>query len=177
LETFLTLEGEVVQIVSLSSASYTKSFHTYVTSFSHCSHYRATRRRHGIPDEDLRPFNVAYTDAVMRAREEELRKQAKSRPPVQDLPVQASSVSQVEAVSAHNLRQRPGKHVFCCVSMLTRLSPAYLTHQSPMPRYAAQQLHFPAATLPDLLNPCCPQHPAAAMIAFRMWLTRIKLPR
>jgi hypothetical protein len=32
--------------------------------------YRAMRRRHGIPDEDERPFNVAYAAAV-RARERE----------------------------------------------------------------------------------------------------------
>jgi hypothetical protein len=60
----------------------------------------------------------------MKAREEELRKQAKSRPPIQHLPVQAASVMQAEAVPAHNLRQRPGKHVFlvCCVALhiLTR---------------------------------------------------------
>lgn len=31
---------------------------------------RAMRRRHGIPDEDERPFNVAYAAAV-RARERE----------------------------------------------------------------------------------------------------------
>ncbi|KAF9480722.1 hypothetical protein BDN70DRAFT_598633 [Pholiota conissans] len=30
-----------------------------------------TRRRYGIPDNDLRPFNVAYADAVRRAQEEE----------------------------------------------------------------------------------------------------------
>ena len=41
---------------------------------------RATRRRHGIPDSDLRPFNVAYSAAMMRAREEESRRQVKSNP-------------------------------------------------------------------------------------------------
>ncbi|KAF8958468.1 hypothetical protein BDZ97DRAFT_1442154 [Flammula alnicola] len=44
------------------------------------SYKLATRRRHGIPDSDLRPFNVAYSEAMMRAREEEGKKQLKPRP-------------------------------------------------------------------------------------------------
>ncbi|KAF8806215.1 hypothetical protein BYT27DRAFT_7191526 [Phlegmacium glaucopus] len=44
------------------------------------SYKLATRRRHGIPDSDLRPFNVAYSAAMTRAREEEGRNQVKSNP-------------------------------------------------------------------------------------------------
>ena len=68
--------------------------------------FSATRRRYGIPDNDLRPFNVAYTDALMRAREEEL---AISRPPLHSQ-VPVVSGAQGEAVSGHTLRQRSGKH-------------------------------------------------------------------
>lgn len=95
--------------------------------------YSATRRRHGIPDDDLRPFNVAYTDAVMRAREEELKRQVKPsssmpiRSPLAPLPNTpagaASSAMHGEAVTGHagyhqyynqhTLRQRSGKQGIC----------------------------------------------------------------
>ena len=42
--------------------------------------FRATRRRHGIPDNDLRPFNVAYSAAMAKAREEESKAHVKSNP-------------------------------------------------------------------------------------------------
>ncbi|PPQ72777.1 hypothetical protein CVT24_012803 [Panaeolus cyanescens] len=42
------------------------------------SYKLATRRRHGIPDSDLRPFNVAYSEAMTRARDEEKRRHAAS---------------------------------------------------------------------------------------------------
>jgi hypothetical protein len=38
----------------------------------------ATRRKHGIPDDDRRPFNVAYA-AVSRARQEREREREKAR--------------------------------------------------------------------------------------------------
>lgn len=44
------------------------------------SYKLATRRRHGIPDSDLRPFNVAYSAAMTRAREEESGSHLKSNP-------------------------------------------------------------------------------------------------
>ena len=49
-------------------------------NFFYTSFFRATRRRHGIPDNDLRPFNVAYSAAMTRAREEESRAHVKSNP-------------------------------------------------------------------------------------------------
>lgn len=49
--------------------------------------FRAMRRRHGIPDNDHRPFNVAYA-AVMRARQEDeattRRVRLEQAPPLQD---------------------------------------------------------------------------------------------
>ncbi|KAJ3509761.1 hypothetical protein NLJ89_g5043 [Agrocybe chaxingu] len=69
------------------------------------SYKLATRRRHGIPDSDLRPFNVAYTDAVMKAREEENR----NRTDLRHKPVfrpQPSTLDQREAFPEHILRQR-----------------------------------------------------------------------
>lgn len=63
--------------------------------------YRATRRRHGIPDSDLRPFNVAYSEAVARSREDESKKQTKPRPVFRP---QAPT----EVQSGGNLRQRSG---------------------------------------------------------------------
>ncbi|KAF9534629.1 hypothetical protein CPB83DRAFT_878985 [Crepidotus variabilis] len=70
------------------------------------SYKLATRRRHGIPDDDLRPFNVAYTEAVMRTREEESKKYATTRPAVP----QRESIDLGEAVYNQNLRQRPIAH-------------------------------------------------------------------
>lgn len=81
----------------------------FISIFTHIHvfyNFSATRRRYGIPDNDLRPFNVAYTDALMRAREEEL---AISRPPLHSQ-VSVVSGAQGEAVSGHTLRQRSGKH-------------------------------------------------------------------
>ena len=40
---------------------------------------RATRRRHGIPDADNRPFNVAYAAAVTARKENEARKNLQLR--------------------------------------------------------------------------------------------------
>jgi len=40
---------------------------------------RATRRRHGIPDTDNRPFNVAYAAAVTARKENETRKNLQLR--------------------------------------------------------------------------------------------------
>ncbi|KAF8204604.1 hypothetical protein BJ912DRAFT_1051955 [Pholiota molesta] len=62
----------------------------------------ATRRRHGIPDNDLRPFNVAYSEAAMKAREEE--NQLKPRP----IRPQASVVDLREASQDHIVRNRSG---------------------------------------------------------------------
>ena len=43
------------------------------------SYHRATRRRHGIPDTDNRPFNVAYAAAVTARKENEARKNLQLR--------------------------------------------------------------------------------------------------
>ncbi|CAA7258513.1 unnamed protein product [Cyclocybe aegerita] len=69
------------------------------------SYKLATRRRHGIPDSDLRPFNVAYTDAVMKAREEENRNRTDLRHKPAFRP-QPSTLDQREAFPEHILRQR-----------------------------------------------------------------------
>jgi hypothetical protein len=68
------------------------------------SFIRATRRRHGIPDSDLRPFNVAYSDAMAKAREEVQR-----QPRLNSIP--RPQVAQVDQRAAHleqSLRQRSG---------------------------------------------------------------------
>ncbi|PPR05214.1 hypothetical protein CVT26_012290 [Gymnopilus dilepis] len=69
------------------------------------SYKLATRRRHGIPDSDLRPFNVAYADAMNRAREEENRK-AKPRPAA--LRPNLTAPVQHEPQVEQSLRQRQG---------------------------------------------------------------------
>ncbi len=64
----------------------------------------ATRRRHGIPDSDLRPFNVAYSEATTRAREEGQR-QPKPRP----IPRQQPSIVDLSELSQEQIiRNRTG---------------------------------------------------------------------
>ncbi|KIM34950.1 hypothetical protein M413DRAFT_449991 [Hebeloma cylindrosporum] len=63
----------------------------------------ATRRRHGIPDSDLRPFNVAYSEAMAKAREEELRRQPRPKPIPRPQP---APVDQRAAQLEQSLRQR-----------------------------------------------------------------------
>lgn len=67
---------------------------------------RATRRRHGIPDSDLRPFNVAYSEAMARAREEEVQRLPRPKPIPRP---QSAPVDQRAAQLEHSLRQRSGK--------------------------------------------------------------------
>ena len=62
---------------------------------------RAMRRRHGIPDNDHRPFNVAYA-AVVRARQEE--EVSSRRAKVQQVLMQDQSV----ASPNENIRHRQG---------------------------------------------------------------------
>ena len=66
---------------------------------------RATRRRHGIPDNDLRPFNVAYSAAMTRAREEESRAHVKSNPL---LHLQGRSLDRHNTQPEQTLRNRTG---------------------------------------------------------------------
>lgn len=66
---------------------------------------RATRRRHGIPDNDLRPFNVAYSAAMTRAREEESRNRVKSNP---SLRLQGRLFDRHDTQPEQSLRYRPG---------------------------------------------------------------------
>ncbi|KDR84128.1 hypothetical protein GALMADRAFT_236804 [Galerina marginata CBS 339.88] len=70
------------------------------------SYKLATRRRHGIPDSDFRPFNVAYSEAMMRAREEESRKQGKPKPALRPQPSLLDH--QREPQLDQNLRHRQG---------------------------------------------------------------------
>ena len=67
--------------------------------------FRATRRRHGIPDNDLRPFNVAYSAAMTRAREEESRAHVKSNPL---LHLQGRSLDRRNTPPKETLRNRIG---------------------------------------------------------------------
>lgn len=76
---------------------------TYAFFFSFT---RATRRRHGIPDSDLRPFNVAYSEAMARAREEEVQRLPRPKPIPRP---QSTPVDQRAAQLEHSLRQRSGK--------------------------------------------------------------------
>jgi hypothetical protein len=78
--------------------------------------FRATRRRHGIPDSDLRPFNVAYSEAMARAREEEVQRLPRPKPMPRP---QATSVDQRAAQLEQSLRQRSGKpDISRCCSIL-----------------------------------------------------------
>jgi len=86
-------------LFSLNSESH-NHFHTrFFFSFT-----RATRRRHGIPDSDLRPFNVAYSEA--RAREEAAQRLPRPKPIPRP---QATPVDQRAAQLEQSLRQRSGK--------------------------------------------------------------------
>ncbi|KAG5639681.1 hypothetical protein H0H81_005864 [Sphagnurus paluster] len=70
-------------------------------SYKLTSHHRSMRRRHGIPDNDHRPFNVAYA-AVVRARQENeaSARRAKLHDLVQD--------QQNAPPNQNNIRQRQG---------------------------------------------------------------------
>ncbi len=73
-------------------------------SYSYSCFLRAMRRKHGIPDDDHRPFNVAYA-AVQRARQErEALRSAKSRP-MNNMPREQPRSS---AQLGQDLRQRTG---------------------------------------------------------------------
>ena len=90
----------VLQIVSfLVSTLLTSSLNFFRVFF------RATRRRHGIPDNDLRPFNVAYSAAMTRAREEESRAHVKSNPL---LHLQGRSLDRHNTLPEQTLRNRTG---------------------------------------------------------------------
>ncbi|KAF8634802.1 hypothetical protein AX15_000714 [Amanita polypyramis BW_CC] len=68
------------------------------------SYRLAMRRKHGIPDDDHRPFNVAYA-AVQRARQEcEVLRSARSKP-MNNVPREQPRPS---AQPNHDLRQRAG---------------------------------------------------------------------
>ncbi|KAF8646376.1 hypothetical protein AX16_007242 [Volvariella volvacea WC 439] len=69
----------------------------HVLKWRERSYKLAMRRRHGIPDNDHRPFNVAYA-AVVRAREEEAGRKAKPRP---ERPVPTSDQRQREQNDTH----------------------------------------------------------------------------
>ena len=64
---------------------------------------RATRRRHGIPDSDRRPFNVAYAAAV-QSREENEARRAKPKPVQQPALIPDRS----NALPQQNTRYRTG---------------------------------------------------------------------
>lgn len=42
--------------------------------------FRARRRKYGIPDNDARPFNVAYSEAVVKREDMQRRLTQRSRP-------------------------------------------------------------------------------------------------
>ncbi|KAF9006704.1 hypothetical protein BDQ17DRAFT_1352230 [Cyathus striatus] len=74
------------------------------------SYKLSMRRRYGIPDNDHRPFNVAYADVVQARRNNE----AVKRPP----PAPAVSTDRVAAPSEQTIRQRP------CISRFSTYSQA-----------------------------------------------------
>ncbi|KAF8165738.1 hypothetical protein B0H34DRAFT_690308 [Crassisporium funariophilum] len=82
-----------------------KRLWTSVLLWRERSYKLATRRRHGIPDSDLRPFNVAYSEAMNRVREEESKQQLKSKPSFRP---QGPSLDQRDTQPDPNLRYRPG---------------------------------------------------------------------
>ncbi|KAF8592715.1 hypothetical protein K439DRAFT_1656119 [Ramaria rubella] len=65
---------------------------------------RANRRRHGIPDEDDRPFNVAYAAAALARKERERKEKEKLKPRVQPAQPRLEWERHGEAL---RLRQRP----------------------------------------------------------------------
>lgn len=74
------------------------------------------RRRHGIPDNDRRPFNVAFA-AVVRARQDHeatdrSRRQAEQPGPSHD---------QLNALPEQNIRQRPGTQKILLLTALLHL--------------------------------------------------------
>lgn len=105
---------------------------------------RSMRRKHGIPDNDHRPFNVAYA-AVMRARKDEETAKRKARLE------QVVLMGQEErnAPPEQGIRQRPGASL--CLIVLS--SKSYLGYSG------AQREQLPAWTngavndLPGRFNP------------------------
>lgn len=114
-----TLPVSRAQDPSLFSFSFTKSAFLLATLlglyvlgvriWSHVLLWRersyklATRRRHGIPDSDRRPFNVAYAAAV-QSREENEARRAKPKPVQQP----ASIPDRSSALPEQNTRYRTG---------------------------------------------------------------------
>lgn len=66
--------------------------------------FRAMRRKHGIPDDDHRPFNVAYAASQRARQEREVLRSAKSRP-MNNIPREQTRPS---AQLGQDLRQRTG---------------------------------------------------------------------
>jgi hypothetical protein len=103
---------EVLQAVRLCGSF----FKSASKNAHHFSSFRSMRRRHGIPDNDHRPFNVAYAAAV-RARQDREAANRKAK-----LPDMAPGQDQRNALPEQNLRQRIGMSrvftVACSVSYL-----------------------------------------------------------
>lgn len=68
--------------------------------------HRSMRRKYGIPDNDHRPFNVAYAAAQL-AREQEDQQRARKRRAVQ-VPAQVSSAREQRDSVSDQVKQRPG---------------------------------------------------------------------
>lgn len=71
--------------------------------------FRSMRRRHGIPDHDHRPFNVAYAAAKRAQREREAEEKGQSKRSAKLPPGAASTGAQQHGSSASGqaTRQRP----------------------------------------------------------------------
>ncbi|EKM79952.1 hypothetical protein AGABI1DRAFT_106270 [Agaricus bisporus var. burnettii JB137-S8] len=93
------------------------------------SYKLATRRKHGIPDKDHRPFNVAYAAVLLARREKEATQKAKVSHHI-------PSSDQRSAERENGLRQRLGRQVPTdqrrASSFSVRFPGAYLTEGSPV---------------------------------------------
>lgn len=102
---------------------------------------RATRRRHGIPDSDHRPFNVAYA-AALRARQE---REAEGTGRGRRAGVQPLSQKQASSTDGQGIRQRlnhSGMHVALVCRIHTNASatdtyPSVLSTTSTIPMIGA----------------------------------------
>ncbi|KAF8514841.1 hypothetical protein BU17DRAFT_94094 [Hysterangium stoloniferum] len=99
---------------------------TVLTQWQETVHRRASRRRHGIPDNDDRPFNVAYAAAALARRERELEQHRKVK--LEPLHTQGTSEQHGQSLGA---RQRitqttgsnPQQNVFIQSAATSHLSP------------------------------------------------------
>ncbi|KXN89463.1 hypothetical protein AN958_05625 [Leucoagaricus sp. SymC.cos] len=103
------------------------------------SYKLAMRRRHGIPDNDHRPFNVAYA-TVVRARQEQEAAQRKATQPV-------LSSDRRNAQTEQNVRQRFGVQATSeaprASSYSSRLPGAYFTEGTPARYHTESSLPSP----------------------------------